>query len=418
MEAREERGLLIAATSRLSRKGGVWLVPSQTGSGAKYTVCPDPEHPHCTCPDHETRGVKCKHIFAVEYAQKRDHDADGTPQVTTEITITEKCRPTYPQNWKAYNAAQTHEKEKFLSLLHDLCAGVRESIPERPRKGRPPVPLADAIFAACYKVYSTFSGRRFMSDMRESKAKGYVSQCPHFNTIFNYLENPEVTPILKRLIVETSLPLKAVEVDFALDSSGFSTSRFNRWYDEKYGKLHEHRHWVKIHLMTGVKTNVVTSVELTDGDGADSPYLPPMVRETAQNFRLRDVTADKGYLSVDNVETIDEFGGRAFIPFKNNSTGASESRDDLWKKCFHYFSFKRDEFLRHYHKRSNVESTFSMIKAKFGDAVRSKTDTAMRNEILCKILSHNICRLIHAMYELGIEPSFWAELAPAQQVTG
>ena len=38
---------------------------------------------------------------------------------------------------------------------------------------------------------------------------------------------------------------------------------------------------------------------------------------------------------------------------------------------FHYFQFRRDEFLAHYHKRSNVESTFSMIKAKFGDHLRS-----------------------------------------------
>ena len=58
---------------------------------------------------------------------------------------------------------------------------------------------------------------------------------------------------------------------------------------------------------------------------------------------------------------------------------------------FHYFKFNRDEFLNHYHKRSNVESTFSMIKAKFGDFVRRKTDVAMTNEVLCKVLCHNLC---------------------------
>jgi hypothetical protein len=57
---------------------------------------------------------------------------------------------------------------------------------------------------------------------------------------------------------------------------------------------------------------------------------------------------------------------------------------------------------------SNVESTVSMIKAKFSDHVRSKTDVAMRNEALCKILCHNICVLNQEMYELGIEPTFWA----------
>jgi len=33
----------------------------------------------------------------------------------------------------------------------------------------------------------------------------------------------------------------------------------------------------------------------------------------------------------------------------------------------------------------------------------------LRNEILCKIVSHNVCRLIHAMYELDIEPVFWTD---------
>ena len=61
----------------------------------------------------------------------------------------------------------------------------------------------------------------------------------------------------------------------------------------------------------------------------------------------------------------------------------------------------------HYHKRSNVETAFSMMKRKFGDFVRSKTDVAMTNETLCKVLAHNLVVLIHEMYELGIEPAFW-----------
>ena len=45
-----------------------------------------------------------------------------------------------------------------------------------------------------------------------------------------------------------------------------------------------------------------------------------------------------------------------------------------------------------------------MIKAKFGDSVRSKTDVAMKNEVLAKLVCHNIVCVIHEMYELGIEP--------------
>ena len=74
---------------------------------------------------------------------------------------------------------------------------------------------------------------------------------------------------------------------------------------------------------------------------------------------------------------------------------------------FHYYSLHRDDFLSHYHKRSNVETTFHVIKAKFGETIRSKTETAQVNEALCKILCHNICVVIQSVYELGIEPSFW-----------
>jgi hypothetical protein len=63
----------------------------------------------------------------------------------------------------------------------------------------------------------------------------------------------------------------------------------------------------------------------------------------------------------------------------------------------------------HYHKRSNVESTFSMMNRKFGDAVRSKNDVAMVNEALCKILAHNLCYLIQEQCELGIETEFGSD---------
>ena len=65
--------------------------------------------------------------------------------------------------------------------------------------------------------------------------------------------------------------------------------------------------------------------------------------------------------------------------------------------------------MQHYHRRSNVEATFSMIKAKFGEKLRSRTKTAQKNEALAKVLCHNLCVIIQSMYELGIDPVFWTE---------
>ena len=73
---------------------------------------------------------------------------------------------------------------------------------------------------------------------------------------------------------------------------------------------------------------------------------------------------------------------------------------------YHYFQLNQEEFMAHYHKRSNVETTFHMIKAKFGDKLLSKNEVAQKNELLCKVLAHNIVVLIHEIEELGIRPDF------------
>ena len=75
----------------------------------------------------------------------------------------------------------------------------------------------------------------------------------------------------------------------------------------------------------------------------------------------------------------------------------------MWQRMYHMFKMHSEEFYAHYHQRSNVESVMSMMKAKFGDVVRSKSETAMLNEVLCKIVCHNICVLINSIFELGLD---------------
>src|SRR5258708_38724529 len=121
MDARQQRGLEIAATKKLTHTGDTWYVPSQSGNG-KYTVRPKGEKPYCSCPDHESHRGMCKHLFAVEFVIQRELFPNGDEKVTKTVTVTETIKkPTYKQIWPAYNAAQTNEKDKFLSLLYDLC---------------------------------------------------------------------------------------------------------------------------------------------------------------------------------------------------------------------------------------------------------------------------------------------------------
>jgi len=241
-----------------------------------------------------------------------------------------------------------------------------------------------------------------------SKTLGNITVVPHYSSVFRILENKDVTPMLLAMITESSLPLNALEVDFAVDSTGFATSRFARWLDFKYGVVQEEHDWLKCHLICGVKTGIVTAVAVSDKYVHDTNLLPALVKSTAQNFNISEVSADKGYLSRDNANAIVEVGGTPYLAIKSNSTSEGTG---AWMDMYYFFMSRRDEFLEHYHKRSNVEATFSAIKRKFGDNLRSRSGTAMINETLCKILCHNLVVLNKAMYVLGLEPEFYQQEA-------
>lgn len=101
----------------------------------------------------------------------------------TTIESPAKVRKTYPQQWPAYNQAQTNEKARFLELLYELCKGIDEPMQTF---GRPRLSFAEMIFAAAFRTYSTISSRRFMSDLRDAEQRGYITKTPHFNSIIRF----------------------------------------------------------------------------------------------------------------------------------------------------------------------------------------------------------------------------------------
>jgi len=396
---REQRGLQIAQSGGIRQVDlNLYKVPAQGGSGT-YTVNFGEHEPTCDCPDCQTRHVKCKHQFAVEYFLKFEEDKLGN------MTVTQVKKVSYKQDWKAYNKAQTNEVELFDKLLRDLVGSVEEPLHEG--RGRPPLSMQDSFFCAIQKVYSQLSSRRAHSLYRNARGKEQIEKAPNFNAINKFLIREDISQTLHDLLKLTALPLKSVEADFAIDSSGFRTTQFNEYCREKHKVKKKHK-WLKAHLMCGVKTNVITSAEITGEYGADCPQFEPLVKATHENgFSLNEVSADKAYVSRDNLAVVDELGATPYIPFKKNSRGTrTRGSSPIWKKMFYLFQYKNDEFMEHYHKRSNVETVFQMVKAKFGETLKSKKLTAQKNELMCKLIAHNIVVLIHEMHELGIKPTF------------
>jgi len=311
-------------------------------------------------------------------------------------------RPTYPQSWHAYNDAQVHEKDRVLQLLAALCETIAEPIQEC---GRKRIPLRDAIFAIVLKVYTTFSGRRAASDMRACGASGHLTKVPHYNSTFRKMNDATATEILVNLIEASAAPLAEFENragQFAVDATGFSTVVYQRWFGHPQG---EKKTWVKLHVMVGTVTNVVTAARVTPANVADCPMLPELVGRTVKRFGVKQVSADKAYLSRLNLKVIESVNAVPFIPFKRGSPGMN-SASRPWQRMYCRFVIETEKFFDNYHRRSNVEATMGAIKRKFGAAVRSRRLIAQTNEVLAKVLLHNLTCLVHAMAKFGIEADF------------
>src|SRR6185436_10504922 len=118
------------------------------------------------------------------------------------------------------------------------------------------------------------------------------------------------------------------------------TVTYDRWFYQAHGKLRAEHAWVKLHVMIGTVTNVVTGVRVSSE--ADCPLLPALLAQTAKNFQVREVSADKAYLSRKNLEAIEAVGAVPFVPFKSNSVGMA-GRSASWKRMWCHFALKSED---------------------------------------------------------------------------
>ncbi|HEY1814997.1 MAG TPA: transposase [Kofleriaceae bacterium] len=424
---REQRGRAIAQRGGIRQLGARYVVPAQSANSNVPTYLVDVVEQTCTCPDFQLRFQPCKHYEACMFWLAWE---GAVNMETGEIALPKKQQS--KQNWPAYNRAQTTERVRLPQFLYAISLGIPDADRAPGTSGRKPIPDREALFGLVAKVYSGCSGRRAEGDMHAYVERGYLSRAWDSNTLFRAMESPAMTPILTWAVEESGGPLAQVENaagQFAVDATGFKTTvrrvkedkevSIERWFDQKHKsddeqKLRKFIHdWIKLHAATGTLTNVVTAARVTAGMGdgtGDTSHFRDLVNTTARRFIMKEVSADKAYLGKNNLAVVAAVGAQPFIPFKITNERAAERNmrnpSEHWRKMWAYFDLKKEEFLRHYHRRSNVESTFGALKAKFGGSVRSKKFVAQQNEVLAKVLLWNLTCIISAIEEFGVEAEF------------
>ncbi len=181
--------------------------PYRSNSGRKVS-------PTCKGIDFENRGVKCKHILRRHgQVMKSQQGADGT------TTVTETLSPSLPrsghdlsQNGGPTTRPQTNGKDKFRSLVSDLCTvaspGTTRTKLVRPR------PLPDAIFRCRFsRSISTVSGLpplHLQVFRRGHAERGFViSPGPPLQLDLQLKQEPRSHPILRGLLVAEQLAFES-----------------------------------------------------------------------------------------------------------------------------------------------------------------------------------------------------------------
>lgn len=299
-------------------------------------------------------------------------------------------RVVYQQDHKKYNEAQSREKLVFLELLHNSIGAISRRRVDR-KRGRPEMSLADMLFCCVLKSYEAISSRRLNGDMQFAQEMGYIIKIPQFTTLNKYIRSKVLTKYLYELIKLFSLPLKGQISHAAIDSSGISTDVFTPWVKVKEN-FKRRKDFKKLHIIVDVDTCMVLGARVTSSNFADIKMFEELVRRTHKELKYSFVSGDKAYNSREAHRICGELGIMPFLMFKKNTTSRAGG-DRTWHDAFRMFKDKPEQYLQQYHKRSKVEATFSMIKRKFLHFTRAKSEIGQENEILCKIIAHNICVL-------------------------
>lgn len=325
------------------------------------------------------------------------------------VTIPSESRP-LKRDWTQYGKAQTNEKAAFRVLLYEL---LKTLPPDEPQSGSgcPRIPTRDILFAVIYKVYSGLSGRRFMDDLKSVRDRNFISRNISYNSLFLKLADESTTSILTELIEGVASLFSEIETKFAVDSTGFRIPKITQWCDEKHGWRKRHE-WLKCHVMCGTRTHIITAVEVTLRNVGDPQRFDPLMESTHPAFRVDQVAADRAYSTIKILEYVDNLGAIPAIPFKKNANPFRHASNSAWYRMFHFFALNQGAWKDMVNLQAHAESTFSQIKRKFGEKIFSKSESAQINEVLCKVLCHNLCVLIYWIYEFGVSAEMFGTLTP------
>jgi len=307
-----------------------------------------------------------------------------------------KKRKRWPRDEALYNKVQENEFLNFFEFVRYLTNYVCKT-----RKMKSIITCL--LITHKFPNFSLRRARGFLLLLK--KFRIIYLDIPCFKTLSNYREDNSLQIVLDKLIEESSKPLSVIEHDFATDATGIRTNLFSSWYSIRCQKEIKKRDHLTIHITTGVKSNVVTALNVEIKSGNDNKIFREHVDKTTENFKVNEWSGDGRYWCKENCKKISEVRAKPYFKVWKNWSGKSRGCMP-WKMMNLESKNNPEEYGKHYHKRSNVESTNHSKKVIHGNKVYSRLPSARINEETLRWINHNINVLNRAKYEWKINPKF------------
>jgi hypothetical protein len=296
----------------------------------------------------------------------------------------------------------------------------QDAFRDRPKKlGRKPFTIAQLFACLVIREMLGLSYRKteaLLNDTPQWLANIGLSRAPDHNTLWRGFAFLCTTRRLHRVLdllaqlFDAHHLLELRQKPLAVDSTCYEPRHRSRHYDRRCRKMglapgskftgkpgvsanearsRELRRMPKLALACASACHVILAAKVRTGAGADVPDLVPLVQQAARRGRVSVVVADAGYDSEENHRVVRrELGVRAIIPPRAGRP-SRQAPAGYWRRHMRR-RFDRKADRPRYRHRAQAETVNSMLKRNMGDALRSRSRSRRKREMLLRTVVHDI----------------------------
>lgn len=294
--------------------------------------------------------------------------------------------------------------KKFSKIVNNLCESAQ--IPKYFRYvQKKTYNNYQHLFLLIAKEHSKYDYRSFVESLYDSKIPKYIGlkKIPHFTTLQKFAKRLAANIVDKLIFLTKNLFKKQGNI-FGADSTGLELDHASAHYCKRIDREKPIKGFVNLNMICDIKNKNIIVTKIRKRRRHDCSDFMPMFNKI-KHFDFEHLVADKGYDSSQNHEAIYNSGANSVIKVKDYGSFSSRNGQRFRKRALR----EHDEEI--YGQRAITESVFSSLKRKYGARLRARKYKTQKIELLFKILSYNIERVVRnvlhvlrGLYRISTEP--------------